>query len=485
MTDPLASDPRQIVIVGGGITGLTAAFRLIDSLSETGVAATITVIERDDRLGGKFFTIRREGFIIEAGPEGFVAAAPEGYELCADLGLADQLQSPKRVHGGSSILFKGKLRPITQGVTDILPLRPGALVAEGILSPSGALRAMLEPFLPPRKDGSEESLGAFLRRRFGDEAWWNVLEPLLGGIAGGEGDTLSAPAAAPGLVAFERQFGSVSVGARKQKARLEELGKADATLVAPREGMDVIITRLVARLSDAPHVTLRTGVAVEEIARTPRGFDVVTRGPAGFERLSADVVVVTAPAFEAAERLRQLDAPLAEALAGVRFRSMATFSFAFRAEDAPKILAGTGYVKHSRERGAVNSMTWDSIRWEGHAPEGYALLRAFLSDDQVVEHSSDDELIAFGLEEIRNVLRISADPIFVAGRRWSPALPRYTLGHLERVAAAERRAAAIPGLVLAGTSYNGRGVVDAIRSGTEAAKAAAALAAAGGPGVVV
>jgi oxygen-dependent protoporphyrinogen oxidase len=328
-------------------------------------------------------------------------------------------------------------------------------------------------------------MGEFLRRRFGEEAWLNVLEPLMGGIAGGEGDTLSAPAAAPGLVAFERQYGSVTIGARRQKARLEELGLGDATLVAPRHGMDTIIERLVERLEAMPFVTLRTDVGVEAIERTAEGFTVRLRSAAGSEAVPANVVVVTAPAFQAAEALRPLDDELAATLAEVRFRSMATFSYAFRADEAPKILAGTGYVKHSRERGPVNSMTWDSIRWEGHAPEGYALLRAFLSDDRVVEGSSDDELIALGLDEIRRVLKISADPLFVAGQRWSPALPRYTLGHLERVAKAERRAAAIPGLVLAGTSYRGRGVVDAIRSANEAAEAAATLAATPGPGRVV
>ncbi|MCS6801095.1 MAG: protoporphyrinogen oxidase [Chloroflexota bacterium] len=481
----LPSEARRIVVIGGGLTGLTTAYRLEEALRREAVAASITVLEREDRLGGKFFTIRRDGFIIEAGPEGFVGAAPEGYQLCAELGLAGDLQSPGRAHGGSSIFYKGKLHPITQGVTDILPLRPGLLLAEGVLSPLGALRAMLEPFIPPRTDGPEESMAAFLRRRFGDEAWWNVLEPLMGGIAGGEGESLSAPAAAPALVAFERKYGSVSIGARKQKALLDDLGKADVTLVAPRQGMDAIIDRLVARLRERPAVTLRTGMAVEAVERRPAGYEVIARGAEGVERLPADVVVITAPAFQAADSVRPLDRELAETLASVSFRSMATFSYAFRAEEAPKILAGTGYVKHSRERGPVNSMTWDSIRWEGHAPEGYALLRAFISDDRVVEQCSDDELIALGLDEIRTVLKIQAEPLFVAGRRWSPALPRYTLGHLERVAKAAQRAAALPGIVLAGTSYKGRGVVDAIRSGSDAAAAAARLAAVPGPGVVV
>lgn len=484
-TNSLSADPRRIVIVGGGITGLTTAFRLEAALRREAVTASITVVERDDRLGGKFFTIRRDGFIIEAGPEGFVGAAPEGYELCAELGLANELQSPGRAHGGSSILYKGTLHPITQGVTDILPLRPGLLLAEGVLSPVGALRAMLEPFIPPRTDGPEESMADFLRRRFGEEAWWNVLEPLMGGIAGGEGESLSAPAAAPGLVAFERKYGSVSIGARKQKAMLDDLGKADVTLVAPRQGMETIIERLVARLREQPNVVLQTGTTVEAIERRPDGYDVVVRRQDAVERLPADVVVVTAPAFQAAASLRSLDTELADTLARVSFRSMATFSFAFRAEEAPKILAGTGYVKHSRERGPVNSMTWDSIRWTGHAPDGYALLRAFISDDRVVEQSSDDQLVALGLDEIRTVLKIDAEPVLIAGRRWSPALPRYTLGHLDRVAAAARRAATHPGLVLAGTSYKGRGVTDAIRSANEAAIAAAKQVAAPSPGVVV
>ncbi|MFN8534040.1 MAG: FAD-dependent oxidoreductase, partial [Dehalococcoidia bacterium] len=144
-----------------------------------------------------------------------------------------------------------------------------------------------------------------------------------------------------------------------------------------------------------------------------------------------------------------------------------------RAGDAPKILAGTGYVKHQSERGPVNAVTWDSVRWPGHAPEGMALLRTFISHDQTVESTGDAELIALGRDEIRRVLKVTADPLFVEGRRWSPALPRYTLGHLDRLATAEERLRMLPGLILAGVSYRGRGVTDAIRSGTRAAEIAA------------
>ncbi|MCL6646784.1 MAG: protoporphyrinogen oxidase [Chloroflexi bacterium] len=476
---------RHLLILGGGLTGLVTAFRLERALAETGVAARVTLLEQEHRFGGKFLTIRREGFIVEVGPEGFVAAAPEGYQLCSELGLGGELIEPLGANGGSSIYFAGRLHPITQGITSILPLQPGRLLAEGVLSPWGALRAALEPYLPPRRTGGEESLGQFLRRRFGEEAWTNVLEPLLGGIAGGEGETLSAPAAAPGLVLFEQRFGSVTAGARHERARLVEMGKGDASLAAPRQGMETIIERLVAALAERPNVQLCAGVTVTAIERAPGGFLVRTHGPAGANTLTAEVIVATAPAFQLAPLLRPLDPSLAETLAAMSFRSMATYSYAFRPGEANKILKGTGYVKRADARDVVNSVTWDSVRWPGHAPDGYALLRVFFGDEAVVEGASEDELIEAGLQEIRTVLQVKAEPLFVTGGRWTPALPRYTLGHPERVATAERRVATIPGLILAGTSYRGRGVVDAIRSANAAAAAAARLAHQPGPGVVV
>lgn len=460
----------HVVVVGGGIAGLAAAYRLITTAPEV----AITLIEADGRLGGKIVTERVDGFVIEGGPDSLLSSKPRGIELCQELGLGDQLQGTNEATRRTFVLRRGRLHQIPEGLTGLVPSRLAPIARTGLLSPRGKLRLALDYVLPPRREAGDESLAAFVERRLGREVYARLVEPLMSGIYAGDGRQLSLAATFPQLREGEQRHGGLIKGvlaAKRQAPMTPSNGKRWPPFVTPRGGMAELVERLEVRLR-AAHVRIMTGTPVTALRRvaTSNGTQyelTVTNGTT----VSAESVIVATPAFVAADLLAPLDRELANHLASIPHVSTATVSVAYPLSAIPRLLTGYGYVVPRAEGRPVLACTWVSGKWAHRAPSGHGLIRVFIGragDDAVVD-GADAELLAIAHGELRDVLGIRAVPELHRIFRWPRAMPQPTLGHLDRVAAIEGGLTAHPGLALAGNAYRGIGIPDCIRSGEAAA----------------
>lgn len=446
-----------VVIVGGGITGLASAHRL------DAAGIPFTLVERDDRLGGKIVSRRVDGFLVEGGPDCFLSSKPGGLTLTRALGMEGLLQGTDPAHRGTFVKRDGRLHPLPEGITGLVPARLGPLLTTRLLSPAGRIRAGLEAFLPRGGGGREESIAQFASRRFGVEAYRWVVEPLLSGVYAGDGAQLSLAATFPQLALAERENGGVLRSAWRGKAGAPR--ERGGFLSFP-DGLEQLVRSLVTRL---PAAALQLGVGVRAVAAWGNGFRV--RLDDG-RTLDADQVILATPAFVSADLVGDLDPTLARELSGIPFVSAATVSLAFgRAADLPA-LQGTGYVCPRAEGGPAVAVTWVSNKFQRRSPDGAALVRVFLgrSGDEGWVAEPDATLIGAARRELAQVCGVDVAPLWTRVFRWPKGLPQYVLGHLDRV---ERIAAAlrgVPGLHVAGASYQGVGIPDCITSGWNAAE---------------
>ena len=460
----------RVVIVGGGIAGLAAAHRLTTLLPN----AEITLLERDDRLGGKIITERVEGFVIEGGPDSFLAAKPRGVGLCQELGLGGRLIGTNQATRGAFVSHGGRLHPLPEGLTGLVPTRLGPMARSRLFSPWGKVRMALDFVRPPRRGTDDETLAVFVSRRLGTQVYERLVEPLMAGIYAGDGRQLSLAATFPQLRAAEVQHGGVIKGVlASRKQAPAAVGRAKPSpFQTPRGGLGELVDTLARRLA-AAGVIVRTGVAVSGLSVDPTGdaryrVMLTTR-----ETLLADAVIVATPAFAAADLVDAHAPALAADLRAIPHVSTATVSLAYSRQDLPRPLHGHGYViPRIAERDAL-ACTWVSAKWPGRAPEGAALLRIFLgrADRESVLNGTDDDLVTVARAELRATMGIAATPRFARVHRWPNGMPQYTLGHLERLARIDAHLGDSPGLFLAGHGYRGVGIPDCIRSGEDAAAA--------------
>ena len=466
-----------IVVIGGGIAGLAAAYRLSTLLPLDG-GQTITLIERDARLGGKLQTETVDGFVLEGGPESFLSAKPQALTLCTELGLAGHLQGTDPDRKGAFVYHRNRLHPLPEGLTGLVPTRLGPIIRSRLLSPAGKARLALDYAIPARHDDRDESLGDFVSRRLGREAFERLVEPLMAGIYAGDGRQLSLAATFPQLRAGELEHGGLIKGvlaARAAAPKPPAGSQRQSAFLSPIGGMAEIVEALEERLHEND-VRIMTGRQATGLAAMPggQGGYVVTLD--GRESLRASAVILAIPAFAASDLLRGLD-PLASSILGqIPHVSTATVSVAYRTEDVPHPLNGYGYIVPRIANRSVLACTWTSRKWRGRAPDGYTLLRAFIgrAGQEQALAGSDDDLIALAQEEVRQTLKITAAPVLARVSRWLQGMPQYTLGHPDRLVTIDERLAAHPGLFTAGAAYRGVGIPDCIRSGEAAAQAAAA-----------
>lgn len=467
--------PRPVVVVGGGIAGLAAAYTLSKLACETGEDLQLTVLEAGARWGGKIRTERHDGFVIESGPDTFVSTKPWGVALCRELGLEDRLQGADMARRKVFVLFHGHLIEMPEGLAMMVPSRIGPMIRTRLLSPLGKLRLALDWILPSSKGEHDESLAAFISRRLGRQAYERLIEPLMSGIYAGDGERLSLVSTFPFLRDWERRYGSVARAALRQSQTRN--GRSDSIprrsiFLTPTGGLGEIVEALLVRLRRAD---LRLNTTVTRIDRADRGYFVETASGETFE---AEAVIVAAPAFAAADMLRRLDARLAELLDGVEYVSTATVSLAFRAEDLPRPLDGHGYVIPRVEGRRALACTWTSTKFPHRAPPDHALLRVFIGRAGQMDDPNLDEgsLTKIARDELAEILDIRSEPLLVRVARWPRSMPQYNLGHPERLRTIGERLESLPGLRLAGAAYSGIGIPDCIRSGEEAARAAFGLA---------
>jgi protoporphyrinogen/coproporphyrinogen III oxidase len=460
----------KLVVVGGGIAGLSAAHRAVEVARERAVPLDLTLIEARDRLGGTIASERADGFLVEAGPDSFLSEKPWALALCRRLGIEDRLVRTDDRFRKVFVWYRGRLHPLPDGFQLLAPTTLLPFATSSLFSVPGKLRVALDLVLP-RGSGDDESLGAFVRRRLGVQALERVAQPLVAGIYTADPDDLSLMATMPRFLELERNDRSVILGLRRalRRAPLPGISGARWSLfVTLAGGMEELVTTLAARLP-ADAVALEHRVSALE--RVGERWRVATAEGRAFE---ADRVILATEAYTAARLARYLDPGLATLLEEIPYASAATVSLGYRRADVPHALDGFGFVVPRTEGRALLAGTFSSVKYPGRAPPGHVLIRGFLGGmlNAGVLAEDDDALVARTREELRAALGITAAPVLTRLHRWPASMPQYRVGHLARVETIERLGGVLPGLSLAGGAYRGVGIADCVRSGEAAAERA-------------
>jgi len=453
----------RVAIVGGGITGLAAASALRGH--------NVTLLERESRLGGKILTERIDGFLLEAGPDSFLTTKPEAVALCRTLGLGDDLvgtKSGRIVY----VLSGGRLHPLPDGLMLMAPTKLLPFLRSSLFSLREKVRIATELVLPPHAHDGDESLGAFVRRRFGRATLDRLAAPLLAGIYAGDAESMSLRATFPQLLEIEHARGSVIAGMMAQRARARSAPSAGRVplFMTLRGGLDRLVEQLHTTLRD---MDVRLGTTARDLS-LDRSSYMIHLQDGGY--VEADRVILSTPAFVTADLIRRLAPDAAALLQQIPYVSTATISLGYRERDVP-MMAGDGFVVARDERYHLTACTWVSTKWPGRVPAGCVLLRAYVGsarDPDVLERS-DDEIVTLVRAELGAAMGLSADPVLSHIVRWPRSMPQYTIGHLDRLAAVEQTLRPFPGIVLAGAGYRGIGLPDCIRQGLAAARTAVAV----------
>lgn len=459
------STPLRVAVIGGGISGLAAAHRLVELAGAAARPLTLRLFEAGDRLGGVIRSERTDGCVIEAGPDSFLSEKPAALRLCERLGLTGALVGTREEFRRTYVVRAGRLHALPDGFLLMAPTRLWPLVTTPLFSWPGKLRMALDLVLP-RGSGGDESLAAFVRRRLGREALERVAQPLVGGIYTADPEQLSLAATMPRFLEMERTSRSIIVAMWRQQRlaaqRATGSGARWSLFLSFTDGLQMLVDALAARLPDSAVQLRRPAVA---LVRRPDGGWAVD----GFD---CDAVIVATPAHAAAALLRPLDAALAAELDAIPYASSATVTFAWPREAVPHPLDGFGFVVPHIERRALLAGTFSSLKYPGRAPAELLLVRAFVGGalrPDLVE--LDDQALTDAVRaELTALLGVRAAPRLTRIARWRRAMPQYHVGHTERVARIRTAAAAL-GVALAGNAYEGVGIPDCIRSGEAAAEA--------------
>jgi len=458
----------RVIVVGGGIAGLSTAYHLQERARAVGAPVECTLIESQDRLGGKIVTRRDDGFVVEGGPDCFLTQKPWALELCRSLGLGDQLVGTNEASRQVYILWKSRLHKLPDGVLLIVPTRLQPFVLSPLFSPLAKARMGLDLVIPPRRDPSDESVADFVRRRLGQEALDKIAEPLLGGIHVSDPERQSLLATFPRFADIERKHGSLIRGMLAARRTRPTSAKPLPTFMTLRGGLEDLVSALVRRMDGVRMLGGRTAV---HLARDGAGLYRV-RLDDGAE-LEADSVVLATPARAAAGLVEGLDPTLASRLRSIRYVTTATVSLGYRRDTFPHPLNGFGFVIPSKEHRQITACTWSSTKFDGRAPEGFVLLRCFLggATDETPALLPEDEMVRIAREELRSLMGVAVEPALTRVFRWRDGHAQYDVGHLDLVSEIDRLCAVHPGLHLTGSSYRGVGLPDCIHNGALTAEA--------------
>ncbi len=473
----------RVAIIGGGISGLSAAFALEKERAK-GTPVEYRLFESSSRLGGACYSEIVDGCVIEAGPDSFVSEKPWAAALCRELGIGDQLIGSNDSDRKTWIVAKNRLLPLPDGLMFLVPTKILPTAFSPLFSWSTKLRMARELLHPPRPMHQDETVAAFIERHFGREMVDRLADPMLSGIYGGDTDRLSVRATLARFVEMEEKYGSLSramlVANRKMKAAMA--GKPNSPLQAKtglvgdpkpkpplftslRNGMQQMIDTVVARLTPQ---CLLLNAAVQSIEK--RGEEYVLRWKTG-ETQAFDAIILATPANVAGSLLADIDNNLSAELQQVPYSSSATVILVYDIADLRGLPGGHGFLVPRTEGKRMRACTFVHNKFPHRAPPDKGVLRCFLggANDAAILDLSDQETLEIVLRELREIVGLDAKPQLTRIYRWRGAMAQYPPGHLDRVDRIEKAVAAIPGLALAGNAFRGIGVPDCVRSGTAAA----------------
>jgi len=466
-------DKKHILVVGGGITGLTSAYYLQKEIKEKNLPYSITLIEKSDRLGGKISTEVLDGFVIEKGPDSFLARKQAIIDLSLELGLEDQLVGTNPRARKNYILYRNKLHIMPPGLILGIPTKLGPFIKTGLISPLGKLRAAMDLVIPAKKEEDDESLGGFLQRRLGKEVAENIAEPLLSGIYAGDTQNLSLNATFPQFKAVERKYGSIvkgmigsrkaGMGARQPQLNVPPVAKQSMFLTF-KNGLQTLVERLVNSLD---LVQIEKNQAIKDFFLDEHGYRIILHDK---RELKADAIILATPTYATKELLKDLDT--ASLLEEITYVSVANVVLGYRREDLEYPLDASGFVVPRKEGRNITACTWTSSKWLHTSPEDQVLFRCYIgnSHEQDLVDLPDEELVKVVQKDLLSIMGVKATPLFRRVTKWIDAMPQYRVGHLERLNKLRKELESMrPGLFLAGSGYFGVGIPDCIQQGKDAA----------------
>ena len=467
-------DVWQAIVIGGGVTGLAACNRLITESRKRGIPLDVKLLEASDRVGGVIRTSSHDGFIIEHGPDAFISTKPWAKALCEELGIGDKLIGTNPKQRRSFILHKGTLHPVPEGFYLMAPASFLPFAKSPIFTWRGKLRMAMDLYIPRRRNGQEESVEHFVKRRLGTEAFTRMAQPMIGGVYTGDAKHLSLKATLPQFLEMEQEYGSVikALIARKKQSKTEINGTSGprySLFLSLESGMQTLIDALVERL---PADSIRLGAEVNGIEQlvSREGWCIHLNNQ---ENVNADVVCIALPAPRAATLIKTVVPELSELLASIPYASSAAVNLAFPRKEIEHPLNGTGFVVPAIEGRSILGCTFSSVKFAGRAPVDAVLLRAFVGGALQPNHllQSESEMVESVLKDLRETLGINGEPTLSIVSKHSDAMAQYHVGHLDKATKIKAQVGKLPGLALAGNAYHGIGIPDCIYSGEQAAHA--------------
>ena len=452
---------KRVAIVGSGASACACGV----VLKERGI--DFTIFEKEPVPGGKLLTETIDRFTIEGGPDSFL---PEKYwtvDLIRKVGLEEELLWTNDEFKGTFIYSGGRLHPLPEGVMLMVPTMIMPLLKSSLISWPGKIRMGMEFFIPPKKERTDESLAQFVTRRLGRECLEKIAEPLVAGIHTSNPDNMSILAIFPRFVEMEQKSGSLIKGmlaAMKKMPPPDPSKKKMSYFMSLKGGMQQLADRCFDVMG---RERIRAGSEITKVARGTKGYHLLVNG----KEEAFDQVVLTTPSYVTAELVREIDEELSKELRAIDWSSTATISLAFRREEIKVRLPGFGFIVPKIEKRRINATSWSSVKWSYRAPEGFLLIRSFVGGGHHEElvFEEDTALVQIILDELSEIVGIDAKPIFSKVYRWAKGMPKYTVGHLDRMARIDEIRKKYPGLHLIGCSYRGIGIGDCVRSGFDAA----------------
>lgn len=475
-TKPLSMNEgsfRRIAIIGGGISGLTAAYTIAQARQQ-GLPVSEFLIEADNRLGGVVRTEYLEEFVLEGGPDSFISEKPEAAALCRELGLGDLLIGSNDDVRQTYILYKGNLVPLPEGLMLLAPTRIRPFLKSPLLPLSSKLMVATEWFVTPTKPRDyDESIGTFVRRHFGKAMLENIVDPLLAGVYGGDAMSLSVESVLPRFRDMENQHGSLirgAMAARRRVGKAEE--KSNSLFMTLKNGLGDLTSALEKRLDPA---RIHLGERVVSIERAGHHWKSPYRIRCeGNQTYEVEAVILALPVHECAGFFASFTADLVDACRAVPYSSAVTVNLGFEEEVASALPPGFGFLVPGKESSRLLACTFVHKKFPHRAPPGKALLRCFLGGtrDPEIMQLSNNEIILLVRQELRSILGVETLPLFSLISRWPSAMAQYNVGHKDRIMRIAGLIQKYPHLHLAGNAYSGIGLSDCIRTGKEAAQQA-------------
>jgi len=462
----MSDKPLRLLVVGGGITGLTAAHRLQKRLQEMSRKFEIVLVESSNRLGGLIHTVRQDGYMLEEGPDCFLKDKPRGLAFCQEIGLEPELIETQLEARHAGVWRHNRLIPIPKGFQLIAPTDLSAMLMSSALSLSGKWQ-MLRDFWCPASTQLDETVGAFVRRRFGTEVLERFAQPLVAGIYGADPDQLSLKSAFPKLAEKDRKGSFFKQG--NDKTQVEQTAAtrtARTSLFASfKEGMATLVHQLGGQMT---HVGARLNTSVRTLTGSENGWNVFFSNG---EEMEVDGVCLAVSAPTLATIVMDMDPELYKLLMKITYSDSVAVHFALNEKDIQAKLEGSGFVVPLVEKKALSACTFVHRKFAGRAPAGGALLRAFSAGRAALalKNLSDQEVEKRLWKELKTILKIKGEPLFADLKRYRQALPQYIPGHTDRMNAISDHLSALPGLAMAGNWNNGVGIPDCIEAGERAA----------------